>query len=177
MEIGMSACPHAYGGGEERQDSIHIQNTVILRLHASWEQHWSTSLVQEVNSESQSCSIWLLADQSGQPECLFLEGLGRKLFFHTTSVKKSFPFHIQTEVRPHWANDLRCSSFPSKTKCKISSSIRIAPLSGGRSAFFFQPLLYLDDFPVRLLPHVASHSWVTWLPGSLLLLCDILCLG
>lgn len=64
----MSACLHAYRGGEERQDTIHTQKPIIIRLYASWEHYCSTSLLQEVNfssipSENQSCPIWLLTDQ------------------------------------------------------------------------------------------------------------------
>lgn len=61
-------CLHAYRGGEERQDTIHMQKPIIIRSHASWEHYWSISLLCEVNfsslaSENQSCPIWLLADQ------------------------------------------------------------------------------------------------------------------
>lgn len=114
-----------------------------------------------------------LQTRSGQPECLSSEGVGRKLLFHPASlVKKSFPFHIQTEPRLHWGKDIPCSLFFSKCKSKISPSIWVTPLE--HQPFVFQPLLYLipSNFPVGLLPHALSPSWITWLPGSWLLLCD-----
>ena len=98
-----------------------------------------------------------LQTRSGQPECLSSEGVGRKLLFHPTSpVKKSFPFHIQTEPRPHWDNDLPWSPFFSKCKSKTSPSIRVAselPCSADPN-----PAVMQDDFPVGLLPHASSPS-------------------
>lgn len=103
------------------------------------------------------------------------KGVCRKLLFHPTSlVKQSFPFHIQTEPRPNWDNDFPHSPFLSKCKGKTSPSISVTPLE--HQPFVFQLLLCLiqkDDFPAGFLPHALSPSWITWLPSSWLLPCDL----
>lgn len=123
-------------------------------------------------SKNQPAQRGFLQAWFGKLECLSSEGGGRKLFLHPASlVKKSFPLHSQPQPRAHRDKGLPPSPFFSKNKSKTSPSIRVTAQE--HQPFVFQPLLHViedDSVHPGLFPHARSPSWVTWLPGSHLLL-------
>lgn len=80
----------------------------------------------------------------------------------------SFPFHNQTEPRPHWDNDLPSSPLCNKCESMTSPLCNISLCFPASAQFHSEGCL-----PHRAPSYVSSPSWEMWLPGSWLLLCGL----
>lgn len=119
-------------------------------------------------SKNQSAQHGFLQAWFGKLECLSSEGGGRKLFLHPASlVKKSFPFHSQPLLRPHWDNGLPHSPFffRHRSKTQLESLLRNISLSFSSfcSIRFRMVMPTQGSFPM---PPVPAEYLSSQVPGS-----------